>query len=303
MAAEVRRGVTGRRFPAAAVLTPAVRADATLIPDPRAAAVLPVRAVADLAVRAVAVLADRAAAGLAVAGLAVVGLAGRAGLGAGFAAPAPARATVALPAAVRVAAVLPAVARVPAVVGVAAVLPAVRAAGTFDAVPAADRVPAVFAVVVLAVARPARPAFTPAPVTLFREISDLAEADVAADFAAVGLATDLTAAGLAVDFAVVRFGLVGFGTAGRVVVVVRAVVVFAVREVAAATFFPPTVEALVGAFLAAAIWVFLLANDCGLVSAWRLRIPAWTQGASKPVLAFLPGPAGIVGPEPVLGGT
>jgi hypothetical protein len=34
---------------------------------------------------------------------------------------------------------------------------------------------------------------------------------------------------------------------------------------------PALVARVVGAFLAAAIWVFLLANDCGLVSAWRLR--------------------------------
>jgi hypothetical protein len=56
----------------------------------------------------------------------------------------------------------------------------------------------------------------------------------------------------------VRSGVLGFGTAGRVVVVVRAVVPVERAPVA-----------LVGAFLAAAIRVFLLANDCGLVSAWR----------------------------------
>ncbi|WP_203731428.1 hypothetical protein [Paractinoplanes durhamensis] len=177
---------------------------------------------------------------------------------------------------------------------------------------------------------PARPAFTLAAVPLFREISDRF---VVVDFAD---AAAEAGAGFTADRAVdaVRFGVVGLGTTGRVVVVVRTVVVFVVREVAAATFVPaafaragfPEVEALVGAFLAAAIWVFLLANDCGLVSAWRLRIPAWTQGVAKPVSAFLPGPAGIrgvplgialldgfecprrfvsrgVGAEPVLGGT
>jgi hypothetical protein len=82
------------------------------------------------------------------------------------------------------------------------------------------------------------------------------------------VAVALAAAGLGL-------GLVGLGTAGRVVVVVRAVVVLVVRDVAAATLgFDAD---LVGAFLAAAIRVFLLANDCGLVSARRLRIPAWTQ--------------------------
>jgi hypothetical protein len=81
-----------------------------------------------------------------------------------------------------------------------------------------------------------------------------------------------------------RLGVLGLGTAGRVVVVVRAVVVPVFRADAAGTFltagfvFPAPVVALVGAFLAAAIRVFLLANDCGLVSAWRLRNPAWTQG-------------------------
>ena len=39
---------------------------------------------------------------------------------------------------------------------------------------------------------------------------------------------------------------------------------------------------LVGAFLAAAMWVFLLANDCGHVSARRLRDPAWTLEAGEP---------------------
>jgi hypothetical protein len=39
---------------------------------------------------------------------------------------------------------------------------------------------------------------------------------------------------------------------------------------------------LTGAFLAAAIRVFLLANDCGHVSARRLRDPAWTLEAGEP---------------------
>jgi hypothetical protein len=48
---------------------------------------------------------------------------------------------------------------------------------------------------------------------------------------------------------------------------------------------PEGFEAFVGladTFLAAAIWVFLLANDCGHVSARRLRDPAWTLEAGEP---------------------
>ncbi|WP_157437765.1 hypothetical protein [Actinoplanes subtropicus] len=91
------------------------------------------------------------------------------------------------------------------------------------------------------------------------------------------------------DVAPPRSGVLGLGTAGRVVVVVRTVAAPVFRAAAAATFltagfdFPAPVVALVGAFLAAAIRVFLLANDCGLVSAWRLRIPAWTQGVGAGV--------------------
>ncbi|WP_203807204.1 hypothetical protein [Paractinoplanes tereljensis] len=286
-AAAARRGVTGRLLreaarPAAAVFTPAVRVEPAFRPAPRVDAA-PVR--------------DAEAA----AGFEVVGLGGGVGFGAGLAAPA--RVTVALPAAVRPTAALPAVTR-----------PAEACPGT--ARPAVVR-PARARAAVL----PASPAFTAEPIPLFREISDraaaadfavstdfaVAEVLVAAALAADGLAVDALAADRAeADFtagfvAVARFGVLGLGTAGRVVVVVRTVVVLVVREVAAATFVPavpaglPGADALVEAFLAAAIWVFLLANDCGLVSAWRLRIPAWTQGVTKPVLACLPGPAGILG--------
>jgi hypothetical protein len=39
---------------------------------------------------------------------------------------------------------------------------------------------------------------------------------------------------------------------------------------------------LVGAFLAAGIPMFLLANDCGLVSAWRLTSSGLDTGSRRP---------------------
>jgi hypothetical protein len=116
--------------------------------------------------------------------------------------------------------------------------------------------------------------------------------------AATVLAASVLEATAGLRVAAALLGEAGLGTVGRVVVVVRTVAVVAFRAAAAATFlpaglgageattarpvfFPAPAVALVGAFLAAAIRVFLLANDCGLVSAWRLRIPAWTQGVAR----------------------
>jgi len=104
----------------------------------------------------------------------------------------------------------------------------------------------------------------------YRDVESLAMDFAAADFVPAAERCP-TIAGFAAFAAAAtpRLGVLGFGTVGRVVVVVRTVAVPVFRA---------AVVALVGAFLAAAIRVFLLANDCGLVSAWRLRIPAWTQG-------------------------
>jgi hypothetical protein len=217
--------------------------------------------------------------GLPVAGVAVPGLTGRASFGAGLAIPLLA-AIVFCPAAVR---------------------------------PAALASPADLVVAALAVA-----GLTVIPLAIAADFAatdfpDMVDFVAATDFPAADLAAppDLAESAAIRADPPPRFGVDGvdgLGTAGRVVVVVRAVEVAGFRAAAAATFFPADavaavaraafpapVVALVGAFLAAAIRVFLLANDCGLVSAWRLRIPAWTQGVAEPVLADLPGPAGILG--------
>jgi hypothetical protein len=129
------------------------------------------------------------------------------------------------------------------------------------------------------VAATARPVFAAGPATAaardFAGFVDASTAPRPPAFAADATAPprpDGEAADAADAAAGLRLGVVGFGTVGRVVVVVR--VVAAARA---------CVPDLVGAFLAAAIWVFLLANDCGLVSAWRLRNPAWTQGVGAGV--------------------
>jgi hypothetical protein len=107
----------------------------------------------------------------------------------------------------------------------------------------------------------------------------LAAAGLVADPRA-GFADDVEEADERVLAAAVRLGVLGLGTVGRVVVVVRTTVDLALARatVEAEGFAPERAGDLVGAFLAAAIRVFLLANDCGLVSAWRLRNPAWPQG-------------------------
>jgi len=112
-------------------------------------------------------------------------------------------------------------------------------------------------------------------------VTDLAVTDLAtlADLAAVtDLATLIDLAAVSDLAAGDCFATAdGLDTAARVAVEVVAILV-AVPEIGV----PVRVAAgLVGAFLAAAIGMFLLANDCGLVSAWRLRSSGLDTGSRR----------------------
>jgi hypothetical protein len=109
--------------------------------------------------------------------------------------------------------------------------------------------------------------------------ADFAPADLAATGFTEAVLAALRAAGVAADVRAGEPGAAGRDGRAEAAAGCLAVARTGVPE-GVEGLLPAPVAGLVGAFLAAAIWVFLLANDCGLVSAWRLRVPAWTPEAA-----------------------